>query len=250
MTSAGFELRAVSKAYGAHAILKSVSFRIPAGSHTALVGPSGCGKSTVLRLLAGLEWPSAGAVLLNGTVVSDGGRILCAPHLRKIGMVFQDLALWPNLSVMENVNLGHDRSALTNRVSSERAYAALELCGIEPLKDRKPATLSGGQQQRVALARALASEPEYLFLDEPFSGLDLATRSKIIEDVGQLALDQNLTIVLVTHDPQEISALCEVVVVLENGEFIEAGPLGERLKMPRSKTLMAFQAYFKSQPPP
>src|SRR2546422_7723893 len=166
MTGSRFELRSVSKVYDGRTVLSEVSFTATAGEHTVILGPSGCGKSTLLRLLAGLDAPSAGQVLLDGNIVSEPDRILRPPHLRGVAMVFQDLALWPNLSVMDNVLLGLSGSRLAKREMQERAREALALCAVESLAQRKPGNISGGEQQRVALARALAVQPAYVLLDE------------------------------------------------------------------------------------
>ena len=169
MNHSQFELRSVSKRYDGMDALSDVSLTLRAGDHTALLGPSGSGKSTALRLLAGLESPDAGEVWLNGSVVSERGRIIVPPHRRGIALVFQDQALWPNLSVRDNVLLGLTGLRLSRHEARTRADEALLLCGIESLVGRKPGQISGGQQQRVALARAIAVRPDFLVLDEPFA---------------------------------------------------------------------------------
>jgi ABC-type Fe3+/spermidine/putrescine transport system ATPase subunit len=232
------ELRAASKAYGGAHALSRVSFAIPAGGHTVLLGPSGSGKSTALRLLAGLETPDEGEVRIGGELASGPGRLQIPPHRRGIAMVFQDLALWPDLSVLDNVLLG---LAGSRRERRERARWALALCSIEELAGRRPSTLSGGQQQRVALARALAPEPRLLLLDEPFSGLDLVIKARLIDEVRRLAEERGFTVLLVSHDPLEAGPLCRAALVLRDGEVEEAGPLAELLQAPRSELLRAFR---------
>lgn len=248
MTGSWFEFRSVSKTYDGRRVLSEVSFTISAGEHIAILGPSGCGKSTVLRLLAGLEAPSTGQVLLDGGVISQPHTILKPPHLRGVAMVFQDLALWPNLSVMDNVLLGLSGAGLAKQECRARAYEALALCAIESLVERKPGRISGGQQQRVALARAIAAWPAYLLLDEPFSGLDLVTKTKLLEEIAALAVKRKLTIVLVSHDPLEVTTLCRSVLVLENGYVEEAGTLDNLLRTPQSEILRAFHSYLLSSP--
>ena len=245
MSNSQFAFRSVSKTYDGHLVLEGISFTIPAGEHTAIIGPSGCGKSTVLRLLAGLEAPSAGQVLLDGQVVSQPQRILRPPHLRSVAMVFQDLALWPNLSVMDNVLLGLSGTGLLRKEARKRARAALALCAIESLADRKPGAISGGQQQRAALARALAVRPSFLLLDEPFAGLDLVTKTKLLEEIAVLAAEQKLTIVLVTHDPAEATTLCRSALALENGHVKEIGTWEDLLSNPRSEMLRVFCSRLK-----
>jgi ABC-type Fe3+/spermidine/putrescine transport system ATPase subunit len=240
MNSARFEVRSLSKSYGATKALCDISFTVTAGEHLALLGASGSGKSTVLRLLAGLEAPDAGLVLLNDVPVSEPGRVLLAPHRRGISMVFQDLALWPNLSAHANVMMGLSGLALSRPAALARTYEALSLCGIEELADRKPGAMSGGQQQRVALARAIAVRPAFLLMDEPYAGLDLVLKSRLLPEVQELAALQDITVILVTHDPMEAMSLCRSAVVLDQGTIVEAGPLTDLLDAPRSDLLCVF----------
>ena len=240
MNAPSFELQAVYRSYGNEAALTDVSLTLVRGRHTACVGPSGGGKSTLLRLLAGLDAPSAGSVLLDGKIASEPGRILLPPHRRRLGMVFQDLALWPNLSVLDNVRLGLTGGGLSRKASTDRAREALVLCDIDPLASRKPGEISGGEQQRVALARAVAVRPAFLLLDEPFSGLDLATKDRLLERVRGLAQEERFTVLLVTHDPLEAIGLCDHALVLEQGRLIESGPFQELLDSPRSEILRLF----------
>src|SRR5262249_38409549 len=177
------EFRSVSKVYDGRTALSAVSFTIAAGEHTAILGSSGCGKSTLLRLLAGLDAPSTGQVLLDGSVVSEPHKILRPPHLRGVAMVFQDLALWPNLSVMDNVLLGLSGVGLTKQEAGPRASEALPLCAIKSLAKRNPERFLGGEQQPPALAGAFAGRPAFLLLAEPFSGLDLITKANLLEEI-------------------------------------------------------------------
>ena len=241
MTAPACELRAVSRRYGGTCALRRVSLAVAAGEHTVLLGPSGSGKSTALRLLAGLEAPDEGEVRIAGELAAAGGRLAIPPHRRGIAMVFQDLALWPNLSVFDNVLLGLAGTGRPRVERRERARWALALCAIEELAGRRPETLSGGQQQRVALARALAPEPRLLLLDEPFSGLDLMVKARLIEEVRRLAEVRRFTVLLVSHDPLEAGPLCRAAIVLQEGEVEEQGPLAELLRSPRSELLRAFR---------
>jgi len=158
-------------------------------------------------------------------------------------MVFQDLALWPNLSVRGNILLGLSGAGLTRQAADTRAREALALCAVESLAERKPGTISGGQQQRVALARAIAVRPSYLLLDEPFSGLDLMTKSRLLEEIAALVVGQKITVLLVTHDPLEAMTLCRSALVLDNGRIAECGRWADLLRAPRSPVLRIFRDY-------
>jgi len=236
-----FEFRDVSKAYGSQCALSTVTLTLCAGEHIAIVGPSGCGKSTLLGLLAGLDAPDAGQVLLDGEVVSQPGRIITPPHQRHLAMVFQDLALWPNLSVAQNVTLGLRSSGLGRQEARARTNEALQICGIGELAKRRPGQLSGGQQQRVALARAIAARPAFLLLDEPMAGLDLTTKVRLLDEIRHLANQQDLTLVLVTHDPVEAVMLCHHGVVLDSGRVVGVGELKSILRQSSGKSLGLFQ---------
>ena len=249
MSDVRFEGRSLRKNYGATNALRDVSFTVTAGEHLAVLGPSGSGKSTVLRLLAGLETPDAGLVLLNDVPVSEPGRILLAPHRRGISLVFQDLALWPNLSAHANVMMGLSGLALSRREALVRTHEALSHCGIEDLADRKPGAMSGGQQQRVALARAIAVRPAFLLMDEPYAGLDLVLKTRLLHEVRQFAALQDMTVILVTHDPLEAMSLCHSAVVLDQGNIVEAGPLTDLLRAPRSDLLRVFHGEFSRHEP-
>jgi ABC-type Fe3+/spermidine/putrescine transport system ATPase subunit len=249
MSDIQFEIRSVCKSFGATRALSDVSFTVAAGEHLAVLGPSGSGKSTVLRLLAGLEAPDAGMVLLNGVPVSGPGRIHLAAHRRGISLVFQDLALWPNLSAHANVMMGLSGLALSRSEALERTHEALSLCGIEELAQRKPGSMSGGQQQRVALARAVAVRTAFLLMDEPYAGLDLVLKSRLLPQVRELASSQDMTLVLVTHDPLEAMSLCRSAVVLDQGRVVEAGPLTDLLEAPRSELLRVFHDEFSRHDP-
>ena len=236
-----FELQDVTKSYGGQPVLSHLSVAFETGRHTAVVGPSGCGKSTLLRLVAGLDAPSSGRVLIDGEVVSRPGVVSRPPHRRHLAMVFQDLALWPNLSVFGNVSLGLAGKQLPRQEVRTRAEESLAICGIADLAARKPGLLSGGQQQRVALARAMAARPTFLLLDEPFASLDLSTKDHLLGEIRSLAEARPLTLIVVTHDPLEATALCQHAIVLDNGVLIESGPWEELLSSPKSALMTLFR---------
>lgn len=246
MSSAGFELRHVTRRYGKQAALEDVTLSLPPRVHTAIIGPSGCGKTTALRLLAGLDLPTSGEVLLDGAVVSSPNEIVIAPHERRLSMVFQDLALWPNLTLLDNVVLGLAGQHLPRADTRGRAMQALELCGIADLARRKPGTLSGGQQQRAAVARAIAPRPAFMFLDEPFLALDLVAKARLLEEIRGLAQHEGATLLLVTHDPLEALSLCQRAIVLEGGHIQAEGPLDELLCGSEVELLRAFREHLPS----
>ena len=243
------QLKSVSKTYGTLPIFQHVSLEIQSGEHLALLGPSGCGKTTILGILAGLDTPTDGEVWVNGRLVARRGQILVPPHQRELAMVFQDLALWPNLTVVENVALGLAGAKLSRQERTRRSLTALEACGIDTLAEREPVSLSGGQQQRVALARALAVQPKLLLLDEPFSGLDITMKARLYAEIWQLCENFDLTLMMVSHDPMEATALCSQVAVLENGAIRERGLLDELLGNPSSNTLRAFSEQLPARSP-
>ena len=212
---------------GKQRVLHGTDFTVTDHQSVALLGSSGSGKSTLLRVIAGLEIAERGEVSIAGKPASRDGRLLMPPHRRGISMLFQDLALWPNLTAAGNVRLGLSGLHLSRVESRQRIEQALDLCGITDLAARRPGTLSGGQQQRVALARALAMQPRLLLLDEPLGGLDLITKQTLLQQIAQLKSQLGFAIILVTHDPLEIHGLCTSLAILENGRIAEQGSLEE-----------------------
>ena len=220
MNERAIVLTGVVKRFGSHAALDDVSLDVAVGSAAAILGPSGCGKTTLLRVIAGLDVPDGGDVVLHGTKVSVAGRALVPPHHRKLGFVFQDLALWPHLTVQQNLDfvLGSRRLSRTER--QRRALDALALVRIELLSARYPHQLSGGEQQRVALARALVGEPRVLLLDEPLSSLDAELRENLRSELARLQRVLNLTMVYVTHDREDAAVLADSVVEMRAGRIL------------------------------
>jgi ABC-type Fe3+/spermidine/putrescine transport system ATPase subunit len=219
---------------GGQLVLEGAELEIAPGQSVALLGSSGSGKSTLLRIIAGLEIPEQGEVQVAGSVATAGGRLLVAPCRRGLAMLFQDLALWPNLSVQGNVRLGLSQLRLSRKQLRDRAAEALRMCGIEDLATRLPGTLSGGQQQRVALARALATQPELLLLDEPFGGLDLVTKQAVMSKLVRLRSELGFALVLVTHDALEVRQVCDSLAVLQNGRIAEIGSLSHVAAAPQT----------------
>ena len=226
----------VSASYGAVEVLHDVSLDLAPGSVTALLGPSGCGKTTLLRVVAGLERPDAGTVTIGDRVVCGGGAWV-PPEQRHVGLVFQDWALFPHMTVASNVGYGVPRRAPDR---SGRIAEALALVGLTGLDDRMPSTLSGGQQLRVALARALAPRPSVLLLDEPFSNLDTALRIQVRAEVHALLEELDVTAVFVTHDQDEAFVLGDVVAVMAEGRIVQAAPPAELYARPVSPWVARF----------
>ncbi|MEJ7931147.1 ABC transporter ATP-binding protein [Ramlibacter sp. AN1015] len=196
--------------------VEDVSFGLPAGGIGVLIGPSGCGKTTLLRAVAGLERASAGEIRISGRVVGGAGTHM-PPEARRIGMVFQDYALFPHLDVGRNVGFGLDRMARTDR--AQRVSEVLALVGLPGFERRMPHELSGGQQQRVALARALAPRPQLLLLDEPFSNLDVDLRERLAHEIRAILKAAGATALFVTHDQMEAFAIADAIGVMHEGRL-------------------------------
>lgn len=210
------KIAGLSHAYETDLVLHDVDLDVRPGESLALLGPSGCGKTTLLRLIAGLEQPATGEITIGDTAVA-GEKVWVPPEKRRVGMVFQDWALFPHLNIGANVGYGLARSER----SGPGVTRALERVGLADLADRMPATLSGGQQQRVALARALAPEPDVLLLDEPFSNLDSSLRVEVRTEVHRLLHDIGITAVFVTHDQEEAFVLGDRIAVMRGGEVVQ-----------------------------
>jgi ABC-type Fe3+/spermidine/putrescine transport system ATPase subunit len=220
LKAAAITLTDVTKQFGSHVALDGVSLEVLPGTAAVVLGPSGCGKTTMLRVIAGLEVPDSGQVLLDGTTVSSAGRTHVPPHQRKLGFVFQDLALWPHLTVRQNLDFVLGSRTLSRPEQDRRAHGALALVRIEELAGRYPHQLSGGEQQRVALARAIVLEPRVLLLDEPLSSLDAELRADLRSELARLQRALNLTTVYITHDREDAAALADCVIEMRAGRIL------------------------------
>jgi ABC-type Fe3+/spermidine/putrescine transport system ATPase subunit len=227
----------LARSFGEQDVFRAVTFSLDRGRHLAVLGPSGSGKTSLLRVFAGLDAPDKGKLWIDGQLVSAAGEILVPPHARRLAMVFQDLALWPTLSALENVVLGLSATTLGRRERRERAREMLDWCGLAGLATRRPAALSVGQQQRVAMARALVGRPPLLLLDEPFSSLDWQLKGRLIDELKPWCSQLGTTLLLVTHDPAEAIALCDYALVLDGGSVAEQGPWSALLGSPASPFL-------------
>ena len=235
MKAASIELREVTKRYGEVVAVNNVSFTIGAGTLVTLLGPSGCGKTTILRMLAGLELPSSGTILIGGEDVTAR-----AAALRDVSMVFQSYALFPHMTVLENVRYGLVVSGKSKPRAEEQARVALETVGLTGLDARLPSELSGGQQQRVAVARALVLEPAVLLFDEPLSNLDARLRRQMREEIRDLQQRLNLTVVYVTHDQSEAMAVSDRIIVMDRAVIAQEGAPRELYEQPRDSFVAGF----------
>ena len=217
-TGAEVRLEGIAKRYGKVEAVKPLDLVIEGGSLVTLLGPSGCGKTTLLRMIAGLEQPSAGRISIGGRDVT-----LLSAGERNVSMVFQSYALFPHMSVRENVAYGLVSSGMGKKEAAERAEAALTMVGLSGFGARLPSEISGGQQQRVAVARALVLEPAVLLFDEPLSNLDTRLRRSMREEIRALQQRLGLTVVYVTHDQSEALAVSDKIVVMRNAEIAQSG---------------------------
>jgi iron(III) transport system ATP-binding protein len=231
----GLSVRGLVKRYGDAAVVGGVDFDVPAGSLTALLGPSGCGKTTVLRMIAGLETPEAGTIRIEGRDVT-----LLAPEHRSVGLVFQSYALFPHLTVEQNILFALEAASYAGTDARGRAHAALERVGLAGLGARRTPDLSGGQQQRVALARALALAPAVLLLDEPLSNVDARLRRSLREEIRALQTELRLTVVYVTHDQHEALAVSDQVVLMRDGRVAQCGSPQDLYERPRTEFVAGF----------
>jgi iron(III) transport system ATP-binding protein len=228
-------VRGLVKHFGALAAVNDIDLRVGAGELVALLGPSGCGKTTTLRLIAGFERPDAGEIVLDGIEVA-GPRAFVPPERRRIGVVFQDYALFPHLSVADNVGFG-----LRNKVERrERVDVMLALVGLADKARRRPHELSGGEQQRVAIARALAPDPAIVLLDEPFSNLDAALRGRVRAEVRDILDAAQATAIFVTHDQEEALSVADRVAVMRAGRILQCADPATLYDHPHDRFVAAF----------
>ncbi|MCO6186858.1 ABC transporter ATP-binding protein [Rhizobium sp. L1K21] len=231
----------VSKSFGGPAILDNVGLDIAPGEVVALLGSSGSGKTTLLRMIAGLATPTAGRIAIADTVVADAGSgRFVPPEKRSIGMVFQDYALWPHMTVAGNVSFPLEMQGVAAPERARRVAEALELVNLGAMASRSPATLSGGQQQRVALARAIAASPSVILFDEPLSNLDRELREQLVIDIAALVRSLGLTAVYVTHDHSEAFAMADRVAVMVGGRPVQVASPEDLVSAPSSADVASF----------
>jgi iron(III) transport system ATP-binding protein len=232
-------LDSISLTRGAAQILDGITLTV--GSEVvALVGPSGSGKTSLLRLLLGLDAPTRGRISFGGHVVSHDGRVDVPPEERNVAMVFQDLALWPHLTVHENLEFGLKGRGIGRAERRERVAQALSWVSLDGKASRRPHELSGGERQRVAIARALVLEPVALLLDEPLGSLDIALKDELCEVFAKLFALRDLPVLYVTHDPREAARLSKHIVVLERGRISQEGSIAELEQAPATAFVRIF----------
>jgi len=232
------EFRNVTKRYGdrrSPLVVKGVDLVVPKGTLTTILGPSGCGKTTLLRMIAGLDAPTSGTILLDGQDVTALGAAE-----RNVSMVFQSYALFPHMTVLENVCYGLSVQGIGKNEAMQRARATMDSVGLEGYDDRLPSELSGGQQQRVAVARALVLEPSVMLFDEPLSNLDARLRRSMREEIRALQQRLKLTVAYVTHDQSEALAVSDQIIVMEAGLIAQAGTPQQLYEHPKSEFVAGF----------
>ncbi|TDP01100.1 ABC transporter ATP-binding protein [Marinomonas balearica] len=223
--------------YQGNAVVEGVTFKLLEGQIGCLLGPSGCGKSTLLRAIAGFEPVMSGEICLNDKTLSNEANVL-PPEQREIGMVFQDIALFPHLTIAENIAFG--LSHLSKSDKKARVEELLNLVGLSGYQERYPHSLSGGQQQRIALARAIAPKPKLLLMDEPFSGLDAKLREELVPDIRSILLHEKMSAILVTHDQMEAFAMADMIAVMDAGRVHQYGTAYQIYHRPKTRFVATF----------
>ena len=232
---ASVELKGITKSYGAVTVIKGLDLKVEDGSFTALLGPSGCGKSTLLRMIAGLEEITSGKAFIEGVDVTHE-----VPAKRRVAMVFQSYALYPHLTVAQNICFSLSLAGASKAVQAEKGGKVAKLLQLEALMDRRPAQLSGGQRQRVAIGRALVRDPEVFLFDEPLSNLDALLRVQMRLELAKLHNDLKTTMIYVTHDQVEAMTLADKIVVLDKGVISQVGSPLDLYNTPANRFVAGF----------
>lgn len=239
LTHAPLEIRSLTKRFGQATALAQLDVSVQQGHVLALLGPSGCGKTTLLRCIAGLLPVDGGDILIQGECVASQAHSL-PPEQRRLGMVFQDYALWPHMTVAENLDFPLAMQGLGKAERRQRIHWALEMVGLAAMATRQPGTLSGGQQQRIALARAIVARPRLLLMDEPLSNLDKGLREQLALEIRSLIDELGLTAVFVTHDQHEAYALADRVAVMQDGRIAQLATPEQLFRAPASADIARF----------
>lgn len=221
------EIDNVFKSYSKAVAVNGVSLNIEKGERVVILGPSGCGKTTILRMVAGFIHPDKGRIAIDGFAVANNGKCLVEPENRQVGMVFQDLALWPHMNVYENLAFGLKAKKVSKKERRERIDEILEKVQMTPFRNAYPGDLSGGQQQRIALARTLVMQPKILLMDEPLSSLDIDLNLLLRREIVSLQEEFGITMLYVTHDRDEAFSLATRIVVMGRGRIKKKGTVNE-----------------------
>ena len=233
------EIDRVTVALAGKPILANITLTVGQGEILGILGPSGSGKTTLLRVMLGLLAPDAGAVALDGTLASASGRVIVPPERRGLGVVFQELALWPHLTVAGNLAFGLVARGVPRNERRERIGAMLERVGLPDFGRRRPSELSGGERQRIAIARALVVEPRAVLFDEPLANLDPVRKAELLAVFRTLLRERGTSAVYVTHDPRELDGLVDRIVILERGQVVQQGAPSDLAKAPATPFVRA-----------
>lgn len=234
-------VRSITKAFMENRVIERISFEVAKGEFVSLLGPSGCGKSTTLRCIAGLEEIAEGSISIDGQTVSEPAQgTMVPPHARDVGMVFQSYAVWPHMTVAENVGFPLTVRKTPAKTVKERTEWALGIVGLSSLRDRQPSQLSGGQQQRVALARAIVGRPRVLLFDEPLSNLDAKLRDQTRAEIRRLQRELGVAALYVTHDQAEALSMSDRVIVMDLGRIMQEGTPKDLYRRPANRFVADF----------
>lgn len=239
MNAVAMALRSVTLRHGSTTVLDDLSLEVQRGEILALVGPSGCGKTSLLRVLLGLAVPKQGEVALSGVPVTRDGRLRCPPEERRLAVIFQDLALFPHMTVAGNLAFGLAAQGVPVGERRRRIAAMLERVGLSGKQDRRPGDLSGGERQRVAIARALVLEPDGVLFDEPLASLDVVSRRELLAVFLELLRERRAASIYVTHDPREAARISDRIAVMEAGRVVQVGTALELRQRPATPFVRA-----------
>ncbi len=234
------ELKNLTKKYGAITAVNDISLKINREDSIVLAGPSGSGKTTLLRLIAGLETPDAGEIFIHGQKAGIGGKIIIPPNKRKLGMIFQDLALWPHMTVLENLEFGLKSQGVKKTERKEKIENILSIIKLNGHLKRYPHSLSGGEKQRVALARTVVLEPEIILMDEPLASLDTVLKDELQDMIISLVKKLNILLVYVTHNREEALTIAGRIVILSDSRIVQEGSINDLLKNPGTEFVKRF----------
>jgi iron(III) transport system ATP-binding protein len=241
--SATLQLEGVCVERDGHSLLERIDLQVDPATILALTGPSGSGKTTLLRTIVGLDVPTRGQITMNGSVVSTTGRLLVPADERHVAMVFQDLGLWPHMTVGEHLHFALAAQQVSKAQRISLISRMLESVGLEGRERQRPATLSGGERQRLAIARALVTKPSVLLLDEPLSNIDVVLKLELVELLSGLLRAARTTAIFVTHDPREALPLTSDFAVLERGRIVQRGDIVEMTHSPATPFVRALAAH-------